>query len=297
MTDEAVVVDTSGSFTIPQDFIVGLSFPIHAGESVDPAKFYVKNIGAYATGFSVVIGYDADGGPVDVATALINRSTHSRNQSYALGGIGDFDDSVGRIVIGRLDSIDAQPAGFFTFSRDNTQLDMDVIRPMIRGVSSIAVISASGDTSPRMTGDIELVAGENVQLVPVVIAGQDPKIIVSAIEGEGLIEDCVCEGETEGRAITRINGIPPTATGDFTILGNECLDPEEVTNGLKLVDLCSQPCCGCEELEAITRDLELFGSKATTLENFLVRLENSVTQMDMVVLGATLRDRGCFSCD
>jgi hypothetical protein len=295
MIDEAEGVDISAAFTIPQDFLVELDLPIHAGFDVDPAKFYVKNIGAYATGFSIVVGYESDSGPIDVATALIPAVTHERNTQYALGGIGDFSDTVGKVVIGRLEAIQEQPAGFFEFDIDNTRLEPDAIRPNIRGVSSL-LVNSDNDQSQRLTGDIELQPGTNMQIVPVIVEGQDPILIFSALEGEGLAEECVCDDDFESPPIKRINGIPPTAAGDFTILGNACLEVNEIANGVMLDDVCSEPCCGCEELEAITRDLEQFGSKATTLENFLVRLETEVSQMNMVVLGATLRDEGCLPC-
>ena len=295
--EDSSAVDDSGSFEIPNDFIVEADLPVHAGLDVDPSRFFIKNIGAFATGFSIVVGYQpAVGDAVNVATALINSATHTRNTTYALGGIDDFADTIGKVVIGKLESIQGQPAGFFTFSIDNARLDPDAIRPMLRGISSLQVRSGN-DVSPKLFGDIELQPFENFQIVPIIVAGQDPILRFSAVKGEGLAEECVCEGEVLTAPIRRINGIPPTAAGDFTILGNACLVPRPIQNGLQLDDVCSEPCCGCEELEAITTDLEAFGSKATTLENFLVRLESSVGQMDSVVLSAQLRDKGCIECD
>lgn len=295
LIDEAEGVDESKEFIIPQDFLVELDLPIHAGLDVDPSKFFLKNIGAFATGFSIVVGYESDSGVVDVATALIPAATHKRNTQYALGGIGDFADTMGKVVIGRLETIQEQPSGFFTFDLDNTRLEPDTLRPIIRGVSSI-LVTTDTDQSRRMTGDIEIQAGQNMQIVPIIVSGQDPILRFSALEGEGLAEECVCDDDFESPPIKRINGIPPTAAGDFTLLGNACLEVKDIANGIMLDDVCSEPCCGCEELEAITRDLEQFGSKATTLENFLVRLETEVAQMNMVVLGATLRDEGCLPC-
>jgi hypothetical protein len=188
-----------------------------------------------------------------------------------------------------------QPDGLRTFSLENARIEPDCVRPIIRGVSSISVVTGI-QQSEKMYGDIELVADTNIQLVPVIVSGQDPQIRISAIEGEGLAEECACDDEEDSPPIRRINGIPPTAGGDFTLLGNTCLQIEGIQNGLKLVDSCSEPCCGCEELEAVTRDLEAFGSKARTLENFLVRLEGSVQEMNMTVLGSKLNDQGCIQC-
>lgn len=296
LTAESSGVAESGTFELPTDFIVGLDIPINSGLNVDAARFFVKHVGAYATGYGITVGYQpAVGDAVNVGTALVGRDTHTRNDTYALGGVGDYVDTVGKITIGNLDNIGEQPDGFFTFAIDTARIEPDCVRPIIRGVTSLSVVSGI-EQSAKLYGDIELVADDNIQLVPVIVSGEDPVIRISAIKGEGLIEECDCDDAEDSPPIRRINGIPPTSGGDFTLLGNSCLQIEAIDNGLKLLDSCSEPCCGCEELEAVTRDLEAFGSKATTLENFLVRLESSVTQMDMVVLGSKLNDQGCIEC-
>lgn len=296
LADTATGEDTTGSFDLPEDLILALYLPIHAGLTVDPGRFYLKSLGVFATGVGITIGYSPSAGsPVNIATALINRDGHVLYQDYSLGGVGDFDDTVGRIVIGSFDRLDEQPEGFFNFDFEEGRLDVDTIRPQIRGVQSIQVRNG-GDVSQRLYGDIELVAGTNIRLTPIVVAGQDPQIQIDAIDGEGLTEECVCEDGSDGPPIRTINGIPPTAAGDFSVLGDECIETTAIQNGIRLVDLCSQPCCGCTELERITEDLEQFGSQATTLANFVNRLESSVTNFDAVVLGSVLRDKSC-GCD
>jgi hypothetical protein len=297
LTDDSSGEDASGTFTLPNDFLVELDIPVHAGLDVSPAGFFVKSLGVYATGFLLLIGYQpTTGDPVEVATAMIPRTGHRTNNVYALGGINDFADTVGKVCIGSLDGIDDQPAGQFEFNAADTRVDPDCVRPIIRGISSI-IVSNGTERSERLYGDIELVADENVQLVPVIVSGQDPQIRISAVKGEGLAEECVCEGDTDDPPIKRINGIPPTAAGDFTVLGNDCLKPEGIKNGIRLSDVCSEPCCGCEELEVVTRAMEQFGSQATTLQNFINNLTSSVNNMDQVVLGSKLNDRSCVQCE
>lgn len=297
LSEDSSGYDVSESFRIPDSFLLEVDLPIHPGLNVTPSGFFVRQLSADAAGFLIIIAYQpASGSPVNVATALIPRSTHQYGNVYALGGINDYADTVGKLVIGHLDEIDEQPAGQFTFEIANARLEPDCCRQIVRGLSSIAVVSGTS-TSPRMYGDIELEASENIQLLPIVVEGQNPKIRISAIKGEGLAEECVCIGDESAVAISQINGIPPTPDGNFTFLGNACLDIETITNGLKFNDTCSQPCCGCEELEAITRKLEAFGDKAATLEGFITRLQSEVTAMDMVVLGSKTGDRGCVQCE
>ena len=215
---------------------------------------------------------------------------------YALGGVGNFDDTVGKVVIDRLDNIDDQPPGFWTFDLVDTRLDPDAVRPMIRGVSSITCINGD-QRSPKLYGDIELVAGQNMQIVPVVVSGQDPIIRFNAINGEGTVETCVCEGDSAPtEPIKKINGVTPTPSGDLAIVGSACIEVTPIENGIKISDTCAQPCCGPVELEAITRDLERLGSQATAVQDFVNRLQEAVNTMDLIVLGAKLGDRGCIQC-
>lgn len=293
LADDATGADQSGSFTIPEDFLVELDLPVHAGMDVDPARFFVRYVGAYATGYSVVVGYQpSDGEAVDVATALIASQTHTKNRAYALGGIAPYDDTVGKVVVGRLDSINEQPPGFWTFDFEATRLDPDAVRPIIRGVSSITCVNGE-ERSERLQGDVELTAGSNCRLV-VTEVGQAPVVRIDFLQGEGTIAECVCEGDAAPTPpIRTINGVAPTPSGDFLLLGSDCVQIEPIANGLRLTNTCAKPCCGCEELERITDDLRRLGQQAAAVEEFVRRLGTSVDVMSATVLGARLGDRGC----
>lgn len=296
LADDATCVDDSGSFTIPNDFLLELDLPVHAGMNVDPARFFVRHVGAFETGFSVVVGYQpAAGDPVTVATALVARQAHTRNRAYALGGVAPFDDTVGKVVIGRLDSIDEQPAGFWTFTLAAARLDPDAVRPMIRGVSALVAVNGASRSVP-LVGDVELVAGSNVRLTPVVAEGVTA-IRIDAVSGEGLVEECVCEGDAAlGDPVRSINGVTPDANGNINLMAGECTQVDPVVNGVRLSDVCSKPCCGCPEVEAITRDLEAFGQQAAGAQAFIDQLREAATTMDTIVLGSKLNDKSCVDC-
>jgi len=297
LAEDATKVDTSGNFTLPDDFIVGLYLPIQGTMNVDPSLFFLRSISIFSTGYNISIAYhNSDADPTIVTSTNIAKSTHEENNSYALAGINEFDDTVGKIVIGSISTLEDVGEAQYLFDYDDGKLDSDVVRPMIRGISSIVLINGT-EESERIYGDIELQAGTNIRLTPILLAGEDPTIRIDAIEGEGVVDDCVCEEEPPtGPGIRRINGVPPTTSGDFTLLGDDCLAIEPISFGLQLKDICSDPCCGCEELEVIVGDLERFGEAATTLQNFVNRLEAEVAQFHAVVLGSRLNDRGCLEC-
>jgi hypothetical protein len=294
--DDATQQDVTGKFKLPKDFMVSLYLAIHAGLDVDPSQFHIMTIGAYASGYSIVVGYYNGTTSIPVASALIARAAQThRNIPYRLGGIGDFVDTTGHVVIGDLSSIDEQPVGQWSFGLDDGRLELDTITPNIRNVSALRIRNGTS-LSDRIYGDVILTAGKNMRLTPILEEGMDPVIVFDALQADGLNEPCVCVTAALGDCIRTINQIGPTPDGDFTVLGNDCLQVVGITNGLQLTDSCSEPCCGCTELETVTSALEQFGAQATTLENFLVSLEARVTQMDQVVLGSQLGDRGCLQC-
>lgn len=290
LSADATGKDVSETFELPDDFIVSMYLPVHWGLDVVPGKFFLKSISTYPSGVSVVVGYSGESGDMNVASAVIARDSHTRNQVYTLGGIGNFVDSRGHVVIGSFDQLDLQPSGLFQFDLAGGRLEPDCIRPNIRGVMSLQAINGP-EVSEKVYGNIRLQAGRNFRISTIITESADPVIVFDAIEGEGFTDACVCQEEAP--AIKSISGVRPDNQGDLQIIGNDCLKVSTNGNVITIEDVCSEPCCGCRELEAITQALEAFGEKATTIENFLINLEARVTQMDMVVLGSRLGDRGC----
>lgn len=293
LADTASCRDVTGTFRIPEDFLLELDIPIHAGMNVDPARFFVRHVGVFPSGYTVVVGYQPEtGDPYNVAIAAFDRSSHQKYRCYPVNGVDDFEDTVGKVVIGDLENIDRQPPGWWTFDLDSTRIDPDCVRPLLRGVSSI-VCENGTDRSVKLYGDVTLVAGTNCQLVPIITGGGDTVIRINFIEGEGSVEDCVCSGDIEAPPIRAINGVRPTPDGNFYLIGSDCVKLEPTRNGLKIVNTCAEPCCGPEELERITVDLRNMNREAIELERFLQRLQWSVETMSLIVLGSKLGDKNC----
>lgn len=297
LVDSATKTDTTGSFVIPNDFLVGMDIPVSPAMNMETGRFFIYQIGLFASGVQLIVAYDTGTEIVNVASALVPFTNFKRNSVFALAGIDPFDDIVGKVVIGRLDTIQTQPAGLFTFALEDSQIEPQAVRPMIRGITAFKIANAAGTVSERLYGDVELVAGSNMSLNVVVDATQT-KIIFNALSGAGTIDPCVCEGEAElVPCIRSINGIYPTPDGNFTFTGDSCLQFEGITNGLKVTDNCCTPCCGCEELETITRDLERFNSQRSALELFVNNLAAETARFNTTVLGARLGDRKCLVCE
>ena len=295
IADDAGGYDKTGTFKIPENFIVELDLPIHSAINVDPSKFYIRQLIATGTGYSIVIScQDSSNNIYDVASAHIPTASHTTEyKTYTLGGIEPYDDTSGKVTINSLDAIGSQPAGLWEFEPTGSRVSPDAIRPIIQGVQSLSVSTGVGEVSQRLYGDIELVAGDNIEIVA---AGN--KLTISAIDGAGNVETCQCEGDvTALPCIKTINGVSPTPAGEFGFIGDDCLEFTGGTNSLNVGDNCCAPCCGCTELEAITKDLERFLQQQANLEVFVSGLNSAVTEMSLTVLGSRLGDRGCITCE
>ena len=290
-TLEATLKDLTGTFEIPWDFVVGLTLPVHWGVNVKTGNFFLRRLASYSNGYWLTIGYDSESGPIDVASAIVPKASHKPGNYYNLSGVADFIDSRGFIQIGELENIGLQPTGQYEFDLTGAMFEPDVIHPFIRGVMSLQAQNGN-DLSALAFGRVVLRAGRNMRLRTVMEANEDPIVIFDAIDGEGLSDECVCD-ENQANPVRTIQMVGPNGQGNINLLGNECFDVVPAEHALILKDKCSTPCCGCKELEIVTSTLESFGSKATTLENFLVALEERVTAMDQVVFGSRLGDRGC----
>lgn len=297
LADWATGKDQTGTITIPDEFILAMRFPIHSGVDVLPDRFYLKKMTIYTGGVNLAIAYDDDStAPPLVASVHVDFNIHEENLEYALGGRGDFSDSVGQIVIGRLTAINELPVGDYTFDRSGGQLEVDAIWPIVPGIMSITVVNGT-DRSAQIVGDVEFTAGTNFRFTVNDADTPNPEIVFNAISGEGLNEDCVCEEAGEGECIRFINGIPPLPDGNFRVVGDDCLVIQPIANGIQLVEDCVTPCCGCEELDALTAQIDRFADGVLTEKNFSSRLSGEVTKMAQVVLGSRLSDgQGCIDC-
>jgi hypothetical protein len=292
LSEQASGADISGSIQLPSSFIVGLQLSVRASLGLDPQGFFIYSVILASTGYTVSIGYTDGTSTVTVATASIARATHSENDSYTLFGVDSFDECIGSITIGQVDDVDALPPGQYFFNLGGGRLDPDAIRPQIRGISSITLVNGV-ERSNKIYGDIEIVAGTNIRLAVDKQPNVPVRIIIHAIAGEGLNQNCACDGVVAKIPITTINGIPPDSSGNFRMSGENCVNIAPQANGLLLTNSCASPCCGCRELDALHVQLDLLGNNIATMQNFQTRLSGEVATMASVVLGSRLGDRSC----
>ena len=277
--DDATGVDTTNSFTLPNSLIVDCILPVHPDPSVDPSLFHVQSVSVYSTGVVIGLGYDG----AAIGSVSIDRATFTKNQTAFMQCSGLFFDTFAKLVIGSLDEI-LNYAGSYEFDVAGGRLSPTVIKPDIRGVNALYLRNGE-ELSDPIQDDIVLEAGRNAQLILDNTPSDHSRIVFNFIESEGTVVDCDCQ---EGAALTplmTINGIAPGPDGNFVLEDNECQGLEPVANGLKLVDKCAKPCCGCSELNVVTERLGFMSEQIQTMESLATRLESQIAFLQINCLG------------
>jgi len=265
--------DADAAFTIPQAFLLDISLTVKPDDP--PGQFHIMQIASYSGGYVVTIGR----GGTAVAVFTVARSNHYWSKVYRIVGTGTYEGYNGYVSIGDLEEIDAQSAGVWSFDVSDGLLQPRCLIPMTKGLSGIR-ISAGGDLSPVLTGTVRIEQGPNTRLRW--MGGST--IRIDAVSNPEYAIECQCEGQYQlGPPIRTINGLQPTAAGDFIISEQSCIQVEASENGLTVRDTCSEPCCGCEELAVVNTALKAVRDQMTTLNSFVSRLESRQESMDTIM--------------
>lgn len=279
--DSAAMRDETNTLEVPNNLIVDLSFPAPASAGLDFAGFYLKQLLLFPGGLTIILGY----GNADAAVVTVAAADHVENRSYSLTGVGEFADCVGRVIIGQLDEV-LQYGGMYTFSAAQTPLLPTVLRPALRGVRALRLVSAQNNYSEPIRGEIHFYAGDNVALE--LLTEPEQRVRISAVANPDYTEDCECPELVTGEPILTINNIGPDNQGNFSILGEGCLTVQSGTAAITLKDTCAEPCCGCAELEVLRAELNRLATQVATQAAFAQRAASNIEQLRDVVLVSRL---------
>jgi hypothetical protein len=282
-------LDQTGQFTIPNDFLAGLYLSVPADIGFDPGSFRVSKV-IYARArcsvfISAVVGTTSIViGQFDVLEQLAVTQLAAYGYAFALFTPADgYGDIRGRLMVGGLDSLKLQPQGVYEFTQAAAGISVDCVRPMLRRVSAIEVVNASGQTF-RLTGTVRLKAGDNANLTIKTEAGK-PVVVFDAVDGSQLNDQKQCDVNS-GTIIKRINGLPGNNQGEVTLIGSNCLTVQPQQMGLQLLNACSEPCASCKEAEALKSLVDPFVTQVPTLVSLANRIDMAVTQFQLNALAA-----------
>lgn len=273
--------DVNRLITIPDNLLV--DFVMVAPSAADLDFIYVSKLLFSGTTLTLIIS--ESGGAI--LTSVTTSITAPQNTVYNLVGQGDFSDARGRIVFGELSMLaDSLPEGVFEFAGEATKFESRCIRPDLRSVRMLKLVKADGSVVGPITGIVELVEGANVRLT--YTAGNPSRITISAIDGEGLTQECECDKTyAPPPPIRTINGVPGDSGGNMVVDGYDCVSVEMGSAQLKLKDKCAKPCCGCTELEFITSNMQILEAGLVALEGRANLLEQNEINFHNTFLSGT----------
>lgn len=281
ISEEVSRLDSTGSILLPNDFIVDLSWTYT--NDLDASYFHILSVTKSSSSLTVVLGYDN----VVAGTCVIDVNAFTTNSVYLIIGTGDHYDSVGTIVIGSLGTILDVIVDVANFPAENTKVEATTVHQLNRGISNISVL----DNDLLLTGDVTINVGNNLRIDQTTL-GDVTYLKFNAVSTEGLVADCVnCDESTEAKTqIISINGITPDINGNIQILGDNCLQVSFIPNGIHFDELCSQPCCGCEELAVIKNDFKFVRDAIDSVNTISSKLSGELTALSLNLISSQTED-------
>lgn len=258
--------NTLPGIVLPNYLIVDLILTIPGDSSISVYLAQMTLVGSLMT---LVLKDNSD---VVMTTLSIDLGSHVTNQNYPIVGSGDYSDVVGCIVIGDIANLyNDIPDGLYSFTLLTAPLEASTVRPMLKGVRSLRV-DDQGSESDYIFGHVKLFAGRNIMLS---YLPDDNAIRIDAIDGTGFTEECDCPDEIgKTNVVKMINGVP---VENVEIIGDgQCVKVDVSGNSIVISDICSTPCCGCPELEALTQQLTVLEASVSHLESYANQLNERI---------------------
>jgi hypothetical protein len=299
ISQEADLTPLAGQgYELPDDLILDMQLTVPFDPTVKPFYFYLYSISLSGSNLIVEIGYSGihqtgDNGTVAAISETIYLTTHTNPMAYTLRGVGKFSGAIGTIAIGNLHY--GESPGYILF-KNKAYLESTVIVMNTVGVSSISieptVLSGTSDISPptKLTGHILIKPGINFALE----SGGNNSIVFNAMDGAGLESICTCAGDiTLGPCIRTINSLPPNTDGNVDLISGTCITIENQGHSLLISETCSEPCCGCDQLDILVADLRDLQNGFERLDSYITALAGAVESIRSSAFGSVVTNNAC----
>lgn len=280
--------ESAAGAKLPNGLLVDLSMPVPVG-TLEPDQAFIQRVAGFTTGVVITVA-DRSAPSTILASATVFLSSHQRYDSYPLVGQGSLAGSIGRVTVGDPKSVLEASGSDYDFSSapDNSRLVTSVIRPLLRGLSSLVVESSDGVRSDSIKGNVVLRAGSNLS-ISVDETTNEITLSSGLLDPETTEDDCGCNpDESDDNCIRTINGVAPDSDGNFTIEGLECTEITSSGAGLVIDDSCTDPCCGCEQLETIYQSLQAVLDESVRLSEVSEQLRGRLDNLQNTMSNAAL---------
>ena len=277
--------DISGNFVIPNDLLVAAQ--INLSRDYVGGTFYVSKLIASENSVKIFIsflGSVQNSQPREIGSIFVSADEFSQFSYYAFSGQGEDSAVLGSLAIGNVSSTINTGLGEFSFDKDATPFEVNSQFVSVPALKTVEVYDGEDQLLYRATEVLKLKEGENIKLTYVTSPG-DPygSIRIDAIDGQNLISQSNCENLTDllPPCIRRINGVGPNQDGTIYLVGSDCIDviDRPTANTLELSDTCSESCCGCIELQALTDALEKLKAQEEAIRNLINTTQSQQSEL------------------
>jgi hypothetical protein len=243
---EDATLQSADGYVLPNEIILDLilvSFP------TAKLPLYVSQV-TVTNGICEVRIADSDG--MVVTSVVVDATLHTDPKAYNITGLNDYANIRGRIVLGDLAGAAKKGTGTHLFTSAATRLLDTCVLPSTSRVESLAAMTADGDVSTGLIGAVQLKAGTNIRLSPLV---SENAIQIDSVPME---VDCSCNDPFCGfeKPISRVNGIGADESCNVNLRGIGCIQVTAQNNTIFIEDTCYEPCNSCcDQLKSILQQI------------------------------------------
>lgn len=292
LDDTASGVDTTGSFTLPTNFLLDVFLCVPP--AFDPTGFFISRVVVRRLSAQVYLSYEDPGTSTvtqvgSFATIPIPATPFYSFQLTAdTQPVGDYAwlESVTGVLIAGYTDLLAKYPGDWLFSHDNGMLLSTRVSQGVAGIAALRINDAI------YTGDLTLKAGDNCVLTPSYDALTDETTVTvhfAPSSGDYLVDDdsiITKLTDTFGAPIRSINGMRGDANYNFSIEGSDGASVEQLLDfhGLRIVNQEAKPCCDKSMLDSCFTELSALNSRFARLEGYYTSLSSAMNSLQSLVV-------------
>lgn len=283
LADQATGVSLTGN-ALPQSFLldVQLLLPSKYNEDIS-GSFYISAIQDLGNTFNIVFAYAG----IDCAictgiSKVLTTTTSISARTYIISStVSDtntlqtypwMNNITGNLCAGITKDYSG---GSLSFNIQGARLSNMCIH-FLSG-QHVEAIQVSGR---YLTGVVTMQAGQGINIE--VQDGNTIKISVDRNYLQSLWQNNIAEYQTSlpGTPVLSINGITPDAFGNITIAGADCVQVNQITNGLVISNPCAKPCCQTDSVaESLNTSINILQEEHKTFRDYWINMANVVNYM------------------
>lgn len=270
---------SGGEITLDRSTLLGVYIHVPWDRDIYPDRFFVSQLVSLPDSLTITLSYQPSSTAQVVGTATASKNALDLSAVEITPATG-WEDIAGSVVFGETYDSRRYVTGSYSFNYQSTVLEVDCVRPAARSLNGFVVTDGAQET-PTITGLVNLRAGENIRIRSEVV-GDVTNLYIDALDSSEFAADCEC-AEQVSDPIRTINGVTPDENGNIDLVGSSCIEVEPSRASVILTNPCSNPCCGCEEVEALTDSLIDLRHQVDNAENYASQLRDRLDQYSKLI--------------